>query len=218
MSIYKKCSLALILFSLFSGISIYFALPVKMASHWNIYGDVDGYLPRSLMVLLLPAFAAFIYFISDQFISMDPLNKNYPKFIDVYEQFIATLVNFFVYLHLLTLSYNLGYHFNMGKMMAPALLLLFYSIGKLMEKAEPNWFIGIRNPWTLSEREVWLRTHKFAAFLFKSIGALSLVILIDPIFGFFALILSILFVSFGLGLFSFFEYRIHTHRKNNILR
>lgn len=47
---------------------------------------------------------------------------------------------------------------------------LFYYIGILLDHAEPNWFVGIRTPWTLSSETVWKKTHKRGALAFKIAG------------------------------------------------
>jgi uncharacterized membrane protein len=41
--------------------------------------------------------------------------------------------------------------------------LLFAGLGWYFERLKPNYFIGIRTPWTLESEEVWIRTHKASA-------------------------------------------------------
>ena len=48
--------------------------------------------------------------------------------------------------------------------------VLFTVIGALMGKIRPNWFIGIRTPWTLTSKTSWLRTHRLGGFVFVAIG------------------------------------------------
>ena len=64
------------------------------------------------------------------------------------------------YVYGLSVGYNLGWRFNFLRLLAPALGVLFYGIGVLMGKARLSWFAGIRTPWTLSNEEVWDRTHE----------------------------------------------------------
>jgi uncharacterized membrane protein len=40
---------------------------------------------------------------------------------------------------------------------------------------EPNWFVGIRTPWTLSSDTVWRKTHRTGGWLMV-IGGLVLVV------------------------------------------
>jgi uncharacterized membrane protein len=39
---------------------------------------------------------------------------------------------------------------------------------------EPNWFLGIRTPWTLSSDTVWRKTHRTGAWLFVIGGVLMI--------------------------------------------
>ena len=43
-------------------------------------------------------------------------------------------------------------------------------VGLLLRHAEPNWFVGVRTPWTLSSEVVWRRTHALAGTLFALAG------------------------------------------------
>ncbi len=81
-----------------------------------------------------------------------------------------------IYIHALTLLWNLGYtNLGIGKAMLPAMGLLFIVIGSLLRKAKRNWFIGIRTPWTLSSDSVWNETHRLGSVLFMISGVLALI-------------------------------------------
>jgi uncharacterized membrane protein len=90
----------------------------------------------------------------------------------------------------------------------PAFSLLFIGLGFLIERTQPNWFIGIRTPWTLSSPKVWEKTHKMGGLLFKLCGALSLAGLffrIEIAFG--VMIVPILVASLGSILYSYVVFR-----------
>jgi len=40
--------------------------------------------------------------------------------------------------------------------------LLIAGIGNLMYSIKPNYFVGIRTPWTLNSEFVWRKTHQHA--------------------------------------------------------
>jgi uncharacterized membrane protein len=54
--------------------------------------------------------------------------------------------------------------------------LLFILLGNFMTKLRPNYFIGIRTPWTLESNEVWTKTHRVAGRLMVMGGCLMLVL------------------------------------------
>ena len=51
--------------------------------------------------------------------------------------------------------------------------LLFLYCGFFLERVGPNWFAGIRTPWTLSSPTVWKKTHLLGGKLFKIAGIVS---------------------------------------------
>jgi uncharacterized membrane protein len=40
--------------------------------------------------------------------------------------------------------------------------LLFIFLGYFFQSIKPNYFIGIRTPWTLESEEVWVSTHRWS--------------------------------------------------------
>ena len=91
--------------------------------------------------------------------------------------------------------------------MIPAFAVLLYFAGVLMGKAQSNWFIGIRTPWTLSDNRVWEQTHRIGGIAFKVCGAISLVGLIFPRLAIWFLLIPLLGTAFGLILYSYLYYR-----------
>ncbi len=55
-----------------------------------------------------------------------------------------------------------------GPLLTGGLLIV---IGNLSGKLRPNWFIGIRTPWTLSSKTAWVRTHRIGGRLMVLLGA-----------------------------------------------
>jgi uncharacterized membrane protein len=43
----------------------------------------------------------------------------------------------------------------------------------VMGKIRPNWFVGVRTPWTLSSKASWTKTHRLAGWLFIAMGCLA---------------------------------------------
>jgi uncharacterized membrane protein len=43
-------------------------------------------------------------------------------------------------------------------------------IGNYLGKVQPNWFLGVRTPWTLASELVWRKTNRTAGWLFVLAG------------------------------------------------
>lgn len=83
-----------------------------------------------------------------------------------------TLV-FMAALQWLTLAPPLGWEVDVGRGALALIGLLFAGIGLYLPRIEPNWWMGIRTPWTLSSRRVWERTHELGGRTFLTAGLLT---------------------------------------------
>ena len=151
-------------------------LPDQMASHWDVNDQVNGYMSKFWGVFMMPLITLGMFVLFIVVPNIDPLKANIAEFRGTFNLFIVFIVGFMIYIHALTLRWNLGYtDLGIGKAMLPAMGLLFIVIGSLLRKAKRNWFIGIRTPWTLSSDKVWDETHRLGSVLFMASGVLALI-------------------------------------------
>lgn len=161
----------LILAGVILSLSVYNRLPDPMASHWNLNDEVDGTISRPWGAFLMPILAAFLTGLLLLVPHIDPLKANIASFRGAYNAFVIVMLVFLLYLHKLTLLWNLGYQdFQMSRVLLPAIGLIFVFAGLLMARSRRNFFIGIRTPWTLSSDTVWEKTHRLGSRLFIAIG------------------------------------------------
>lgn len=199
--------LFLILVTFASGIILYPFLPEKMATHWNAAGEANGYSSKAFGVFFMPIMSLFLAILLLSIPKIDPLKENIEKFRKYYDWFMIIMLFFFLYIYLLTLIWNLGIEFDMTKMILPAMGIIFYAGGIMMEKSERNWFIGIRTPWTLSSDRVWDKTHKVGSKLFKLSGILSLIGMFFGKYSIYFIIGPVIFSSIFLFVYSYWEYK-----------
>lgn len=174
-------SLIAILAATLASVLVYPRLPELAASHWNAAGQVDGYMPRFWAAFLMPIISIGMLLLFLVIPSLDPLKANITKFRSYFNAFIALIIVFLLFIHGITLAWNLGYdQFNMSNAILPAVGLIIIFAGIMMAKAKRNFFIGIRTPWTLSDDTVWNETHKLGSKLF--IGA-GIVMVLSTFFG-----------------------------------
>lgn len=168
--------LILIVVATLAGLLLWNRLPDQMASHWNVNDQVDGYMPKTWGVFMVPLITLGMLLLFLVIPSIDPLKANIAQFREAFNLFIVLMVAFMLYIHALTLTWSLGYTgFKMSTSMLPAMGLLFIFIGFMLRKAKRNFFIGIRTPWTLSNDRVWDETHRLGSILFMASGVLALI-------------------------------------------
>jgi uncharacterized membrane protein len=195
----------LIVFAL--GIYLYPQMPEKMASHWNIQGQVDGYMSKFWGLFLMPIISVGLFILFVLIPRIDPLKENIAKFRKYFDNFVVLIILFLLYLYFLTILWNLGKRFNMIQVLAPAFGILFYYAGILIEHAKRNWFIGIRTPWTLSNEKVWQKTHEIGGRWFKIAGLIALLGVFLPSYAIFFVLLPIILVAVYTIIYSYFEYQ-----------
>jgi len=88
-----------------------------------------------------------------------------------------------------------------GRVIVSAVLLFFMVLGNYLGNVRPNYFVGIRTPWTLENPETWQATHRLGGRL-MFFGALILFVgqflLSERIFGCLLVASILLFAAWGI--------------------
>lgn len=147
-------------------------MPAQMASHWNASGEVDGTMSRELGLALLPAIAALALGFFLVLPRIDP-RDSYEQFRDAYDAVALATVAFLGYVHVTVVLFNADYSFGVLQALTPAIGGIFVVAGYVTARADQNWFVGARTPWTLEDEEVWDRTNAAVARLLYASGVLA---------------------------------------------
>jgi uncharacterized membrane protein len=141
-------------------------LPETVATHWNLQGTPDGYSSRLWAVAMMPLLTLGLTGLFNVLPKVDPRRENYAKFLDSYWLIANAVLVFTGVADALILANGLGYTVQVDRLLPLGVGLLFAFLGNYLTRVEPNWFIGIRTPWTLSSDTVWRKTHRTAGWLF----------------------------------------------------
>lgn len=137
-------------------------LPERIPTHWNLYGEVDGYSNKKGGALLLFCFPLLIQVLMKYLPILDPKKENYARFGSSYYKLRLLITLFFSFLGVSVLYITLKNRPELfTDFMGLSISLLFAGIGNYIGTIKPNYFTGIRTPWTLSNEENWIKTHRF---------------------------------------------------------
>jgi uncharacterized membrane protein len=146
--------------------------PDRIPVHWNIAGQVDRWGGKFEGLMAIPLLALGIYVLMLVLPRFDPGRANYDAFSGPYTILRFGILVVLAALEVLILLWVRGVHASIGVWVPLLVGALFVVIGNLLGKVRPNWFVGIRTPWTLSSKVSWTRTHRAGGWLFILMGAL----------------------------------------------
>jgi uncharacterized membrane protein len=149
-------------------------LPDRIPSHWNIAGDVDGWIGRFPGAFLMPGLALATWLLVPLLRRLDPRRENYERFEGTFWLVVNGMVVFFAALHGLMLLAALGVAVDVTRWLLALLGVLLIVLGNVMPRIRSNWWMGVRTPWTLESERVWRDTHRLAGRTFMAAGVLAL--------------------------------------------
>jgi len=142
------------------------SLPEKLPIHWNLKGEVDGWATKEqlpIFLLLMTAIGIVTYLLLRFIKRIDP--KRTAQLTEGVALKVGIgMVTFMTAVNLLILMPK-GDTFKVTTIVLVMVSLLFTFLGNLMYNIKPNYFIGIRLPWTLENENNWKHTHRLAGII-----------------------------------------------------
>lgn len=145
-------------------------LPVSVPMHWGINGEVDRWGDKTELLLPISILTGITYFAFLVIPKIDPkqrlqeMGNKLNKFRLILAVFMSALATYILY--------AVQHEKEHPSLILPLVGLLFVFMGNYMKTIKPNYFIGIRTPWTLENEVVWKKTHHLAGNLWFMGGVL----------------------------------------------
>ncbi|OIV43794.1 SdpI family protein [Flavobacterium johnsoniae] len=148
---------------------IWNSLPEIVPVHWNSKGEIDRWGNKLTLILMLFMLPVLTYIIMSAVAKIDPKKKMALMGGKLYQlKFIMVLFMSFLALFIIYSTKNLS--FSSPSFVFALVGALFVILGNYFKVIQPNYFIGIKTPWTLEHPEVWKTTHVFAGKLWFIAG------------------------------------------------
>ena len=154
-------------------------IPDIVPMHYDLKGNIDRYGSKKEMIFLvaiLTTVNALIFLLMANAHLLDPklkASQNREKMTRIgiiISMFISAVLFMIIYT---TINGNVKLF---GHLVLTAVGLLLSFIGNYMYTIKPNYFAGIRLPWTLRNEENWRKTHLLAGKLWFGGGLLIAII------------------------------------------
>jgi uncharacterized membrane protein len=162
---------------------VYAALPATVPMHYGIDGKPNSYGSKSEFLtvsLIFPLVSALLYFLLKFLPSIDP--KKQVKYGEAtFMKLAFGMVIFMAAISIAITFATVNQSFRIDKLLLPLVGLLFVFLGNLMHSIKPNYFAGVRTPWTLEDEGNWRATHRLAGKVFFAGGIIiTIAVLVAP--------------------------------------
>ena len=159
-----------ILLPMLAGILLWGQLPERMATHWGVNGEADGWSSRPVVVFGMPVFLLAIHWLGVWLTGQDKRNHRQNEKVLQLMFWIAPAISLFGIGS--TYASALGQPLPIDRLVLLLLGIVFTMIGNYLPKCRQNYTIGIKIVWTLSDEENWNATHRLAGKLWMAGGLL----------------------------------------------
>jgi uncharacterized membrane protein len=185
------------------------ASPASFPVHWNLHGEVDRTGGRAEGLLAMPALAAAMALTLRFLPRIDPGRGNYANFASAYAWVRVLVVALLSGVYVLIQMAARGRQEAVAPAMTFLVGALFVGLGNVLGKVRPNWFVGVRTPWTLSSAESWTRTHRAGGWVFvlAGLGTMAGALRLDAFKVMAGLGIAMLLAVLGLTIYSYVVWR-----------
>ncbi len=141
---------------------LYPGLPETIPIHFNAKGEADGFGPKSsiwIHISILSVVGLGVYLLLSNIHKIDP-KKTANVSVDTYKT-LALIITLFLSIINISIVLSMSNTFKslgIQNIILPSVGLLLAVIGYFMRNIKPNYFIGLRLPWTLEDDENWAAT------------------------------------------------------------
>jgi uncharacterized membrane protein len=190
-------------------------LPARVPMRWNFRGQIEFWGAKTPWIFLAPLIALGVTVLLHILPWFDPKLRRTPgdesRMPAVLPIVRIALLILLDTIFLVQIAASLGRSVAAGRIIVFSVLLFCVVLGNYFGNVRPNYFVGIRTPWTLENPETWRATHRLGGRL-MFFGALILLIaqfiLSERIFGL-LFVVSILSLAAWGFVYSWHHCRTH---------
>ncbi len=155
---------------------LYPSLLDQIPSHWNINGQPDQWGPKGFTLFLMPGIIALMTLLIPALPYLSPQKFKIDDFRGTYNTIMVLVALMMTSMHVLILRSTVNPHLDATRPIFGSMMIFVGLIGNMLGKVKPNFYMGIRTPWTLASEKVWVATHRLGARLMFGAGLLGAIL------------------------------------------
>jgi uncharacterized membrane protein len=134
----------------------------QLPVHWNAAGQADGFADAQRALFMPAVVAAAISLVMAVLPRIEPMQQRMSRSASLYRTGWAGLLGMMVLTECVIAAPAFGLWLPATLHLAAGGVLLIV-IGNALPKSRPGFFVGIRTPWTLTDSDNWIATHRLGA-------------------------------------------------------
>ena len=154
----------------------------QLATHWGPDGQADRFADAGTALAMPIVVTLALSLMMAALPSIEPLQDRLSQSAPLYRSAWGGLLALMFFAELMVAAPAFGIAPPAAAMLV-AVGLLQVVIGNALPKSRPGFFVGIRTPWTLTDPENWIATHRLASRLMIAAGLIVVVLALAPIAG-----------------------------------
>jgi uncharacterized membrane protein len=145
-------------------VTIWDQIPARVPIHWNLHGEIDGWASKPVGLLMTPLIGLLMVGLLHIVSWLDPklrrgLHRG-DRMHTVLQILRIAFAGLFNAIFAVQIASALDHAIPAAKVMQASIPILLAILGNYLPNLRPNYFIGIRTPWTLESPETWRATHR----------------------------------------------------------
>jgi uncharacterized membrane protein len=154
---------------------LYSRLPERVATHFDLHGDPNGWMTRPWAAAFMPVFALVLWALVRFAPRVLPRSDEKRIAPNVVAMIASVKCVFLAALHFVILRFAIAPGIDVTRAVFLLVGPFFVAIGLVLPRVKRNPIIGVRTAWTLRSDENWARSQRVGGYSMVTAGLVSMI-------------------------------------------
>jgi uncharacterized membrane protein len=154
----------------------------RLPTHWGADGMPDGFASARTALFMPVGLTIVVSLVMAALPSLEPLQDKLAQSAPLYRTAWAGMLGIMALTEAMVAAPAFHLHLP-ATLMLFGLGVLFIALGNMLPKSRPGFFVGIRTPWTITDPDNWIATHRYGGRIMMAAGVAIVVLAALPMQG-----------------------------------
>ena len=154
----------------------------QLPTHWGADGQPDRFASARFALFAPVGMTIVLSLMMAALPSLEPLQDKLAQSAPLYRTAWAGLLGIMALVEAMVAAPAFHLHLPATTMLV-GVGFLFVALGNMLPKSRPGFFVGIRTPWTITDPDNWIATHRYGGRIMMAAGIAIVVLAALPMQG-----------------------------------